>query len=56
MKNYIDGIRCSDDETPVYDAVIAHSPDADVVIPPRANAVENDKAAMQRNRNIRLLA
>ena len=40
------------DETPVYDVVIAHSPGADVVIPPRANAVENDKAAMQRNRNI----
>ena len=35
------------DETPVYDAVTAHSPDADVV-----NAVENDKAASLRNRNI----
>lgn len=40
------------DETPVYDAVIAHSPDVNVVIPPRSNAVENDKAAMQRNHNI----
>ena len=40
------------DETPVYDAVIEHSPNADVVIPPRSNAVENDKAAAQRNRNI----
>ena len=40
------------DETPVYDAVTAHSPDANVVIPPRANATENHKAAPQRNRNI----
>jgi len=41
------------DETPVYEAVLAHSPDADVVIPPRSNAVVNDKAAAFRNRNIR---
>jgi hypothetical protein len=41
------------DETPVYDAVIAHSPNADVVIPPRSNGVENDKASPLRNRNIR---
>lgn len=41
------------DETPVYDAVTAHSPNADVVIPPRSNAVENDTAAPLRNRNIR---
>lgn len=41
------------DETPVYDAVTAHSPNADVVIPPRSTAVENDKAADLRNRNIR---
>jgi hypothetical protein len=40
------------DETPVYDAVTAHSPNAAVVIPPRSNAVENDKAASQRNQNI----
>lgn len=40
------------DETPVYTAVFEHSPDADVVIPPRSNAVENDKSAPQRNRNI----
>lgn len=40
------------DETPVYDAVTAHSPNADVVIPPRSNAVEKDKAHEQRNRNI----
>ncbi|KTD67970.1 MAG: transposase [Legionella steelei] len=32
------------DETPVYEAVLAHSPDADVVIPPRTNAVVNEKA------------
>jgi hypothetical protein len=41
------------DETPVYDAVTAHSPNADVVIPPRSNAVEHDTAAPLRNRNIR---
>lgn len=41
------------DETPVYDAVTAHSPNADVVIPPRSNAVENDTASPLRNRNIR---
>ena len=41
------------DETPVYDAITAHSPNADVVIPPRSNAVENDNAASLRNRNIR---
>ena len=40
------------DETPVYTAIIEHSPNADVVIPPRSNAVENDKSAQQRNRNI----
>lgn len=40
------------DETPVYNVVIAHSPDVDVVIPPRATAVVNDKAAAMRNRNI----
>ena len=28
------------DEAPVYDAVIAHSPNADVVIPQRSTAVE----------------
>ena len=41
------------DETPVYEAVLAHSPNADVVIPPRSNAVVNDKAAAFRNRTIR---
>ena len=40
------------DETPVYDAVIEHSPNADVVIPPRSGAVVIDKSALQRNRNI----
>ena len=39
------------DETQVYDAVIEHSPNANVVTP-RSNAVENDKSAPQRNRNI----
>jgi hypothetical protein len=41
------------DESPVYEAVLKHSPSADVVIPPRANAVLNEKAAAFRNRNIR---
>lgn len=36
----------------VYDVVTAHSPDADLVIPPRFNAVENDKVAPPRNCNI----
>lgn len=40
------------DKTPVYDAVIEHSPQADVVIPPSSNAVEKAKAAKLRNRNI----
>lgn len=32
--------------------LIEHSPNADVVIPPRVNAVENNKSAPMRNRNI----
>lgn len=40
------------DETPVYGAVIEHSPDADLVIPPRSGAVVSNKSALQRNRNI----
>lgn len=40
------------DETPIYDAVIEHSPNADVVIPPRANAIESEQSAPLRNRNI----
>ena len=40
------------DETPVYNAITEHSPDVDVVIPPRSNAVLNKKAAAMRNRNI----
>ena len=40
------------DETPVYDAVVKHSSSVDVVIPPKSNAVLNDKAAPQRNSNI----
>ena len=38
----------ADDETPVYDAVVNHSPSVDVVIPPKSNAVLNDKAARGR--------
>ena len=40
------------DETPVYDAVIEHSPGVDVVIPPRSNAVINKNSAVMRNQNI----
>jgi hypothetical protein len=40
------------DETPVYNAVAEHSPQADVVIPPRSTAVESDKSAPGRNQNI----
>jgi hypothetical protein len=40
------------DKTPVYEAVLQHSPKADVVIPPSSNAVENTSAAPMRNRNI----
>ena len=40
------------DETPIYDALIAHSPNVDVVIPPRSNAVLSDNSAAMRNRNI----
>ena len=36
----------------MYDAVVSHSPTVNVVIPPQANAVLNDKAAPQRNSNI----
>lgn len=41
------------DKTPVYEAVLHHSPSADVVIPSSSNAVENTKASPMRNRNIR---
>jgi hypothetical protein len=46
------------DETPVYDAVVTHSSAVDVVIPPKSNAVLNDKAARcrmvwQKNRQYR---
>ena len=40
------------EETPVYAVVIEHSPNAEVVIPPRANAVGSDKSAPQRNRTL----
>ncbi len=40
------------DETPIYDALITHSPNVDVVIPPRSNAVLNDNSTAMRNRNI----
>jgi hypothetical protein len=40
------------DKSPAYHAIIHHSPEADVVIPPREDAVLNAKAATLRNRNI----
>lgn len=40
------------DKSPAYNAIINHSPEADVVIPPREDAVLNAKAAVLRNRNI----
>lgn len=40
------------DETPVYDKLLAHSPAADIVIPPAKNAVVNSGANAMRNRNI----
>lgn len=40
------------DKTPVYTPAIEHSPNVDLVIPPRANAVKNNNAAALRNRNI----
>lgn len=41
------------DETPVYNAIIEHSPQANVVISPRENAIISAKAAPLRNRNVR---
>lgn len=40
------------DETPVYNAIIEHSPEANVVISPRENAVVSAKSAALRNRNV----
>ena len=44
------------DETPVYDKFLAHSPDADIVIPPAKNAVLNIKSHTMRNRNVSEIA
>ena len=44
------------DKTPVYEEVLSHSPEADVVIPPSDNAVVKTKAALMRNRNIQEIA
>lgn len=40
------------DETPVYEAIINHSTDVEIAIPPRSNAVLNSNAATMRNKNI----
>ena len=47
------------DGAPVYRAVSAHTPDAEVIIPPRATAVPNDTAASaptQRDQHIQMIA
>ena len=47
------------DGDPVYRAVSAHTPDAAVIIPPRATAVPSDTAASaptQRDRHIQMIA
>lgn len=41
------------DESPVYKLITEHSPNAAIIIPPRVTAVLNDKAAEQRNKNIK---
>ena len=40
------------DKSPVYDAILTHSPDADIIIPPRKDAVFSDKTNPLRNRNL----
>ena len=40
------------DETPIYEAILTHSPETDIVIPPRATAIVSDDAAPMRNRNL----
>ena len=40
------------DESPIYEQVAAHSVEADIVIPPRSNAVIRAGSAKLRNRNI----
>jgi hypothetical protein len=44
------------DKTPVYEELLSHSPEADVVIPPADTAVVKTKAAFMRNRNIQEMA
>jgi len=40
------------DETPIYDEVLAHSPNVQIVIPPRKNANFSEESAEQRNKSI----
>jgi hypothetical protein len=40
------------DKAPVYDSINDHSPGADVIIPPRDNAILRDDASPWRNRNL----
>jgi hypothetical protein len=43
------------DGEPVYDAVAARHPEADVIIPPRSTAVPTETAASQRDRHIKVI-
>jgi hypothetical protein len=54
IKNQIDHFTGDGayDETPIYDEILAHSPNAQIVIPPRKNAILDEGAALQRNQSI----
>ena len=43
------------DNTPVYESVHQHSPNADAVLPPRSNVIEKTKSAPIRNRSIQAI-
>jgi transposase len=43
------------DGQPIYDAVAARHPEADVIIPPRSTAVPTETAASQRDRHIKVI-
>lgn len=54
IENKIDHLTADGayDKTPVYESIITHSPNADIVIPPRHDAVASNKVADVRNRNL----
>jgi len=43
---------CAYDKSPVHDAILPHSPDVDIVIPPREDAVFGNAASEWHNRNL----